>query len=74
MDGRHFRADENPRLLPGHAGVEPRVNDDANDGAEQGCDQDIARGFVGLMHGGTMPRVEPAIKSQLIQKCPHFAA
>ncbi len=46
-----------------------RINDDANDGAEQGCDQDIARGFVDLMHGArTMPGMEPDIKSQLIQK------
>ncbi len=57
------------RLLPGRAWAKPRINDDANDGAEQGCDQDIARGFVDLMHGArTMPGMEPAIKSQLNQK------
>lgn len=52
----------------------PRIGDDANDGAEQGGDQDVARGFMGLLHGATMRGVQPAIKSQLIQNGPISAS
>ncbi|HEY4980455.1 MAG TPA: hypothetical protein VII24_00620 [Pseudolabrys sp.] len=43
------------------------IGDEANDGAEHGCDQDIARAFIDLIHRVTMRRADRAIKSQLIQ-------
>ena len=50
----------------------PGIGDDADNGAEQRCDQDVARRFVNLGHDATMRDREPAIKLQLIQNALTF--
>ncbi len=51
-----------------------RIGDNADNGAEQGGDQDVARAVVDLDHAAIMTGAGPAIKLQLIQNARNYSA